>query len=227
MKICSKCSEEKPATTDYFARKSSAKDGLRSYCKLCGSAYTKQWKSLNPGHQEQYQKENAEQLAIQKKDYRQRNKESIAAYNAQWVKLNPDYHHKWDENNRESRRTSVNKYHTTRRANDVGFRISSNISRSIRYSLSPANVKKGNRRWESLVGYDRHELKSHIERQFEPSMDWSNWGEWHIDHITPIIDFNIKEAGDSEFMACWSLGNLRPLWAEENVRKSGNKTFLI
>jgi hypothetical protein len=30
--------------------------------------------------------------------------------------------------------------------------------------------------------------------------------------------------GDSEFMKCWSLENLQPMWGEENIRKS-NKIF--
>ena len=32
--------------------------------------------------------------------------------------------------------------------------------------------------------------------------------------------------GDEEFMKCWSLENLQPMWAEENIRKS-NKIILI
>jgi hypothetical protein len=26
--------------------------------------------------------------------------------------------------------------------------------------------------------------------------------------------------GDDEFMKCWSLGNLQPMWGIENIRKS-------
>lgn len=36
-KICSKCKRELPATTEYFARHKSHKDGFQSYCKQCRS----------------------------------------------------------------------------------------------------------------------------------------------------------------------------------------------
>jgi hypothetical protein len=56
-------------------------------------------------------------------------------------------------------------------------------------------------------------------------MTWDNYGEWHVDHITPISLYDIKEIGDSEFMECWSLKNLQPMWGEENIRKS-NKVIV-
>ena len=51
-------------------------------------------------------------------------------------------------------------------------------------------------------------------------MTWDNYGEWHVDHIKPITYFNICEIGDEEFMKCWSLNNLQPMWGEDNIRKS-------
>ena len=51
-------------------------------------------------------------------------------------------------------------------------------------------------------------------------MSWDNYGEWHVDHKLPITHFNIVEMGDDEFMKCWALGNLQPMWGVENIRKS-------
>lgn len=39
MKICSKCKQELLATTEYFSRQSTAKDGLHPWCKICMRAY--------------------------------------------------------------------------------------------------------------------------------------------------------------------------------------------
>ena len=50
-------------------------------------------------------------------------------------------------------------------------------------------------------------------------MSWENYGKWHIDHIIPRVYFNIQELGDEEFQKCWSLENLRPLWAKDNIMK--------
>ena len=57
-------------------------------------------------------------------------------------------------------------------------------------------------------------------------MSWDNYGRngWEIDHIKPISSFNFNSYKDKEFKECWSLENLQPLWAEENIRKS-NKIF--
>ena len=53
-------------------------------------------------------------------------------------------------------------------------------------------------------------------------MNWDNRSLWHIDHKRPISSFNYETIEDEEFKECWSLGNLQPLWAEEN-RKKYNK----
>ena len=57
-------------------------------------------------------------------------------------------------------------------------------------------------------------------------MSWDNYGEWHVDHIKPISSFNIQEIGDNEFIECWSLNNLQPLWGDENIRKSNKLDYL-
>ena len=59
----------------------------------------------------------------------------------------------------------------------------------------------------------------HLEKQFMDNMTWDNYGKWHVDHIQPISSFNIKAIGDNEFMRCWSLGNLQPLWGPDNLSK--------
>jgi len=65
-----------------------------------------------------------------------------------------------------------------------------------------------------------------LEKQFDERMSWDNYGEWHVDHIKPISSFNIQEIGDNEFIECWSLNNLQPLWGDENIRKSNKLDYL-
>lgn len=86
---------------------------------------------------------------------------------------------------------------------------------------------KAKRSWESLVGYKIDELFIHIERQFEPLMNWGNMGEWHVDHIIPRISFKYENDNDPEFLACWAITNLRPLWAKDNISKSNKRTLLL
>jgi hypothetical protein len=75
-----------------------------------------------------------------------------------------------------------------------------------------------------VLQYTPEQLIVHLEKQFTERITWENYGEWHVDHKLPISSFNIQEMGDSEFMKCWSLENLQPMWGEENIRKS-NKIF--
>jgi hypothetical protein len=50
-------------------------------------------------------------------------------------------------------------------------------------------------------------------------MSWENYGEWQIDHIIPLAAFNYETPFDMDFQRAWSLSNLQPLWALENMSK--------
>ncbi len=63
------------------------------------------------------------------------------------------------------------------------------------------------------------------KNKFKDGMTWDNYGEWHVDHIQPISAHSIQEIGDDEFMRCWSLTNLQPMWGEENIKKSNKILF--
>jgi len=76
--------------------------------------------------------------------------------------------------------------------------------------------KKENKTYE-ILGYSALELKEHMEKQFKDGMSWENWGEWHIDHIKPLSYFDKNE--DPKIVN--SLSNLQPLWAFDNISKSG------
>lgn len=82
---------------------------------------------------------------------------------------------------------------------------------------------------EQVVGYTIDDLRKHLERQFTRGMTWEKFkaAEIHIDHITPISAFDIKELGDEEWKRCWCLSNLRPLWAKENLKKRDKIVFLM
>lgn len=49
-------------------------------------------------------------------------------------------------------------------------------------------------------------------------MSWSNYGDWHIDHIIPCAAFDLND--ELEQKACFHYTNLQPMWAKENIQKS-------
>lgn len=92
-------------------------------------------------------------------------------------------------------------------------------SMSIKINKVLKSGKEG-RSWQDITGYTVDELMEHLEKQFDDKMTWDNRGSyWHVDHIKPISSFDFVSASDIGFKECWSLKNLRPLEAVENMRK--------
>lgn len=103
------------------------------------------------------------------------------------------------------------------------------ISTAIRNALIKNNSSKNGKSIFDKLSYTITELKNHIESQFEPWMNWGNYGlcdltrkTWQIDHIVPQSKLPYKSMDDENFRKCWALSNLRPLDSFENNRK-GNK----
>jgi hypothetical protein len=124
----------------------------------------------------------------------------------------------------DHRRQLLRQWEKARREADPGFVLSKRIAHGIRQAIKAG---KTGRQWEAAVGYTLHDLVRHIERQFLPGMSWENHGSWHIDHIQPISAFEFSSVDDPSFRECWSLSNLQPLWAEENMRKFNKRLYLI
>ena len=152
-----------------------------------------------------------------------KNKEKRLQYFSDWQKDNRDhlndYHQKWREKNIDKHREYKRKYEKHRKDTDPLYKLISNFRTAIYQVLKESNVDK-NKHYFDVLQYTPDELINHLEKQFTDTMTWDNYGIWHVDHKLPITSFDIKEMGDEEFMKCWSLENLQPMWGEENIRKS-------
>ena len=86
------------------------------------------------------------------------------------------------------------------------------------------NVSDKTGRAFRLLGYTPKQFREWFESQFTGNMSWEefNKGNIHIDHIIPITAFSFDSTDHPDFHACWALGNLRPMWAKDNISK-GNK----
>lgn len=119
---------------------------------------------------------------------------------------------------------AIRKRHYTKARLEPGHKLHGNISSSIRASLK----RKHGKSWQVLVEFSIDDLKRHLERQFRSGMSWANYGsEWEVDHIIPRSAFNFSSSTDADFVACWALSNLRPLWRSENRQKSGKRALLL
>lgn len=106
------------------------------------------------------------------------------------------------------------KWHNERMKSDSLYKLKYNLRTRINQAFkSQTNYKKPDTL--RAIGVDWKIAKSHIERQFEKGMSWSNYGEWHIDHIIPLASAKTE----AELIKLCHYRNLQPLWAEENRRK--------
>lgn len=144
-----------------------------------------------------------------------------------WSEKNRDhlnnYHKEWREKNINKHRENKRNYEKNRKSNDPLYKLISNFRTAIYQVLKENNVKK-NGHYFDILKYTPQQLIEHLEKQFSGEMTWDNYGLWHVDHKHPISLYNIKEIGDDEFLKCWSLDNLQPMWGSENIKKS-NKLF--
>jgi hypothetical protein len=129
----------------------------------------------------------------------------IKENNWSWKQANPEAHNKW------AKEKSLKNYHKNK--------VRHNVSRMIRAAL--VGYAKSKPTFESLE-YTLQDLKEHLESKFQEGMTWDNYGEWHIDHIIPQSKLKYTSTEDENFKKCWSLDNLQPLWAKDNLRK-GNR----
>ena len=157
------------------------------------------------------------------KRYYVKNRDKRLQYFSEWQKENREYlneyHKEWREKNIDKHRENKRNYEKTRKSNDPLYKLIANFRTAIYTVLKENNLNKYGHYFE-ILKYSPEELITHLEGQFAEGMTWDNYGEWHVDHILPITSFDFKEVGDEEFLKCWSLSNLQPMWGDENIRKS-------
>jgi len=185
----------------------------------------------------EYLLKNKEKIAIQKKEWKKRNKEK--------VKLSEKKHYlktreKRIKYQREYRlihlreiRESVRKYYfknkerlsknntrnaRERRRTNPSFRILDNLRSRMLHALKGKNKSASTM---NLLGVKNIEIVwQRLESLFQDGMTRENHGVWHIDHITPCTAFDLTDPEQQE--KCFHYTNLQPLWALDNIKK-GNR----
>lgn len=123
----------------------------------------------------------------------------------------------WRKSNKEYIKTYFyKKYHS-----DLNYRLKSCLRSRLNKALKD-NIKSNTTML--LLGCTIEELKAHLESQFEPWMNWDNYGKydpnkdtWQIDHIKPLAIFDLSDI-DQQQEAC-NYKNLQPILAKNNLIK--------
>ena len=149
-----------------------------------------------------------EEMKVRNKSYYERNKEKIKAQTLKYQKENT------------AQRTKYKREWSKQRAKeDPVYAMKLRLRKMLHRLYNAIQMKrKRTATTEAELGYTAQEAKTHIERQFLRGMTWENHGEWHIDHIVPIGQFDITTNEGRK--AANALTNLRPIWAKDNLRKS-------
>ena len=169
-----------------------------------------------------YRENNKDKINKRNKEYTENNKDKINKRNKEYRKNNKDKINKRNKEYRKNNKDKTNKYFRKRYKEDLMFKLNNNISTMVRHSVKHRNLSKNGRHWEDLIINTIQEIIEHLEKNFLPGMSWKNHGRggWHIDHIIPITFFKFSSTDDPEFKYCWSINNLQPLWAKDNLEKS-------
>lgn len=211
-KICSCCKVEKPLN-DYYEVKRKMPlvrniktDNRKAMCKQCYVDRAKKWSGENKDKRREivkrYDSKNAELLKAKSIEYNNRPKTKARV--KEWLKQN-----------------SV-KYHRERRQSDPLFAFKIKTRNLIRKAFDRNGFTKRSKS-NDILGCSWKEFVLHMEKQFKDGMTWQNRGEWHIDHIIPLATATCED----DIIRLNHFTNLRPLWAEENLRKSDKLEFIL
>ncbi len=217
-KICGICKIEKQI--DQFNIDKSAKNGFRTQCKDCDSQNKKQYAETN------------------KKNYVP-NKFNLIVKKCGTCKVEKNIDnfgiHKSTKDGFQKRCNSCsNEHDKKRRESDPAYKLKNIVSVSVNKGLKArGSSKQGNSCFKAL-GYTPQELMDYLMNHPDKELwmtesnqgvyrtdlwdenDLSTW-VWNIDHIIPQSTFNFISMDDPEFKECWSLKNLRPLSAKQNL----------
>ena len=211
-KICKICNKEKEINN--FTHAFSKRNGNRFiyYYKTCKDCDRLRINAKNKRSKEKHRKK----LALNQRMYHASHKKQDSITKKIWYLKNR-------EHVSLKNKICIN----NRRKNDIIFKLKENMSAYVR-----SFIFKNKKSIKKYLPYTIEELKKHLESQFEPWMTWNNWGKyycdkwddddsstwtWQIDHIIPHSTFKYVSMEDEEFKKCWSLNNLRPYSAKQNL----------
>jgi hypothetical protein len=215
-------------------RKKAYYEANKEKIKLKNKNYIEKNKEKTKNYFKTYQELNKDRLKKQAEFYNKKNKEKIKNWkekNKERLKEQRRNHYAnnkelslqksklYYQNNKEKIKNQRKKYKQSLIQNNIQYKLSSRLRIRLNRAI------KGNYKSGSAVkdlGCTIDELKAYLESKFQPGMSWNNYGlyGWHIDHIKPLISFDLTDR--EQFLQAVHYTNLQPLWAKDNLSKNDN-----
>ena len=178
------------------------------------------WRAENPEKAKEsnarWYAENPEKVRAENAKWRAENPEKAKQDSAKWRAENPEKKKALDAKWRAENPEKVKKTNAKWRAKDPLIRLQQNMRSSCSRVVKQLSLGKKPMSTFKWIGCSPEEFKARLESLFTEGMTWQNYGEWHVDHIRPICSFTAEEWEQVNHYT-----NLRPLWAEDNLTKSG------
>lgn len=198
---CRYCHSQKPLLE--FGRSTS-----KHQCNQCFEAMYKLW----------YQK-NKKRVAKKRRALYKKNRKKILQKKKEGYLSSLPVRNAWRDKNRDRIRKTVGEwqkvYIPKRRREDPLFKLTLNLRTRVNSALKGRTKSD---RTMNLVGCTIEFLKSYLESQFAPEMNWGNYGSyWHVDHRRPCKSFNLLDSEEQK--KCFHYSNLQPLEGKENMSK--------
>lgn len=156
--------------------------------------------------------------------WKEKNRKRKSETDSRWIASNRERKaesgRRWYLENKKRHRELCRRNKARQQANNPDYRMACAMRGFVRRTLHNKDAPSFD-----LIGYTPNRLRDHLERQFIKGMSWDNYGEWHIDHITPVSWFIEQGETDPAVINC--LSNLRPIWAKDNLSKGDRQTNLI
>ncbi len=123
------------------------------------------------------------------------------------------------DNNREAVRKTHRKYWASKHK-DLAFRLRHSLANSVQYAYKSKNMRKS-KKTSDVLGCTYEYFVQHIESQFEPWMNESNYGRcipgesnvgWDIDHVVPLASAETEE----DLVRLCHYTNLKPVCSNYN-----------
>lgn len=226
-RVCTGCKIEKPATQEFFHAYKRSPDGRRAVCRICRAKdHSANRETRLPQRREHYQA-NRDRLSAVVREYYANNVEAQREAARKRHERNADrnnalskaYHEKHRDRLLALKREGGKERFEELYGKDRAFTLRHRLRSLMRRTMA---TNKGGRRMQEVLGYSYTQLRAHLEKLFTDGMSWERFltGEIHIDHRIPVAYFKPETYDCPEFRMCWSLTNLRPLWAAENISKA-------
>lgn len=149
-------------------------------------------------------KKNKKKMAAAAKRFRNNHKSKVQSEKAAWYqKAKPKIYAKAKH----------------RFATDINFRIQGLFTGRVRKALRVQKAIKSKRMLQ-LLGCTLPQFRVYLQSLFTDGMSWDalKEGRIHIDHVTPLRSFNLKDP--AEQLIAFNFKNHQPLWEPDNLSKS-------